>query len=155
MGGCYGNRSFLKWEKACSASCVSGELSQKKAILTVNAPDILPVTTVSPLQDWSARSLKSSNPVVCDLSNLPGWFFSLANLLPYCMEYAVTNKHCQACDSLPGCFGGFGFQDVPQGEALTAFLKLHRDASQLLGGASVGLYFKRKKTIHAPINSMG
>lgn len=51
---------------------MSGELSQKKAILTVNAPDILPVTTVSPLQDWDARSLKSSNPVVCDLSNLPG-----------------------------------------------------------------------------------
>lgn len=60
------------------------------------------------------------------------------------MEYAVTSKPCQACDSLPGCFSGFGFQDVPQGEVLTAFLKLHRDVSQPWGGACVGPCFKRK-----------
>lgn len=118
--------------------------SQKKAILIVNVPHIPPVTAVSPFQDWDAHSLNSSNPVVCDLSKLPGWFFPLANLPPYHMEYAVTSKPCQACDSLPGCFSGFGFQDVPQGEVLTAFLKLHRDVSQPWGGACVGPCFKRK-----------
>lgn len=128
--------------------------SQKKAILIVNVPHIPPVTAVSPFQDWDAHSLNSSNPVVCDLSKLPGWFFPLANLPPYHMEYAVTSKPCQACDSLPGCFSGFGFKTYPKGRYW-----LHSSSCTEMyhshGVELVWVLVSKGKQIRAPINPIG
>lgn len=155
MGGYDGNRSFPKWEKACSASCVSGEWSQKKAILIVNVPRIPSVTTVSPLEDWDACSLKSSNPLVCDLPKLPGWFFFLLqtySLITWNMLLQVSiARHVIAFQAASVALA---FKMYPKGR----YWQHSSSCTEMYHSYGVELlwvFVSKGKKIHAPINLMG